>query len=244
LSSIADTDLEAAGLPVDRNDQESGAWGGMVEPARVGRTSVGDVVEVPDTASRRGGPNFALVVSKLRPPRLRRGTLPRAIAESLALGEMRPVCRWRPAGFGKTTLLAELASRAERDGRSVAWVSVDERDNDPRILLAYIATALDRVEPVGERVFDALASPAASVSGSVVPRLAAAFAAMTARVVLVLDDVHLLHNRECRSALSVLAEHVPAGSELVLAGREEPSLGSRGCAPRVASSRSVRRSCH
>jgi LuxR family maltose regulon positive regulatory protein len=47
---------------------------------------------------------------------------------------------------------------------------------------------------------------------------------MTTPVALVLDDVHLLRNRECRSALSVLADHVPGGSRLVLAGRDEPPL--------------------
>src|SRR5262249_41271460 len=54
--------------------------------------------------------------------------------------------------------------------------------------------------------------------------LAAAFAAMTSPVALVLDDVHLLGNRVCQDALSVLAEHVPDGSRLVLAGRAEPPL--------------------
>ena len=63
-----------------------------------------------------------------------------------------------------------------------------------------------------------------SVPGSVLPRLAAALAARTSPVVLVLDDVHLLHNSECRAALSVLADHVPVGSRLVLAGRAEPPL--------------------
>jgi LuxR family transcriptional regulator, maltose regulon positive regulatory protein len=47
---------------------------------------------------------------------------------------------------------------------------------------------------------------------------------MTAPVVLVLDDVHLLHNSECRSALSVLADHVPGGSRLAFAGRSEPPV--------------------
>ncbi len=47
---------------------------------------------------------------------------------------------------------------------------------------------------------------------------------MTLPVVLVLDDVHVLHDRECRAALSVLADHVPEGSHLVLAGRSEPPL--------------------
>jgi ATP/maltotriose-dependent transcriptional regulator MalT len=47
---------------------------------------------------------------------------------------------------------------------------------------------------------------------------------MTVPVVLVLDDVHLLRNTECRDALSVLADHVPPGSRLVLAGRDHPPL--------------------
>ncbi len=121
-----------------------------------------------------------------------------------------------PPGYGKTTLLSEWA---ERSGQAFAWVSVGEMDDDPKVLLTYIAAALDAVEPVSGRVFDALASPVSSVPGSVVPRLGSAFWSMTVPVVLVLDDVHLLHNHDCRAALSVLADHVPAGSRLALAGR-------------------------
>jgi len=62
------------------------------------------------------------------------------------------------------------------------------------------------------------------VPGSVVPRLGSTFAAMSSPVVLVLDDVHLLDNFECRAALSVLADHVPGGSRLVLAGRAAPPV--------------------
>ena len=126
-----------------------------------------------------------------------------------------------PPGYGKTTLLAQWA---ERNGQAFAWVSVDEADNDPKVLLSYVAEALDAVEPIGERVFDALASPGSSVPGSVVPRLGSAFSSMTAPVALVLDDVHLLRNLECRSALSVLADHVPLGSRLALAGQAAPPL--------------------
>jgi LuxR family maltose regulon positive regulatory protein len=89
-------------------------------------------------------------------------------------------------------------------------------------LLTRVAEALDAIEPVGGRVFDAFASPGSSVPGSVVPRLSSAFSSMSAPVVLVLDDVHVLHNPECRAALSVLADHVPGGSRLALAGRAEP----------------------
>ena len=185
--------------------------------------SASDVRERPGQAYRAGGPAFDLVVSKLRRPRPRPGTVCRSsLVTRLARDDLRLVVSVAaPAGYGKTTLLSQWA---ERDSRAFAWVSVDDRDNDPKVLLTYVARALDQVEPVGGRVFEALASPTSSVPGSVVPRLAAAFTAMTAPVVLVVDDVHLLHDPECRAALSVLAEHVPPGSRLALAGRDAPPL--------------------
>jgi LuxR family maltose regulon positive regulatory protein len=170
-----------------------------------------------------GRPAFDLVGSKLLRPLIRPGTVRRSsLIGRLSRGEHQPVVSVvAPAGYGKTTLLSQWA---ERNGQAFAWVSADEADNDPKVLLTYVAEALDAVEPVSERVFDALASPGSSVPGSVVPRLGSAFWSMTSPVVLVLDDVHVLHNRECRAALSVLADHVPGGSRLVLAGRSEPPL--------------------
>ena len=170
-----------------------------------------------------GGPVFDLLAAKLRHPLSRLGTVSRSsLIEQLAGEDSRPVVSVvAPPGYGKTTLLAQWA---ERDGRAVAWVSVDEKDNEPKVLLRYVAEALDAVQPVGKRVFEALASATSSVPGSVVPRLASAFWSMSTPLVLVLDDVHLLHNSECRAAVSVLADHVPAYSRLVLAGRDKPPL--------------------
>jgi LuxR family maltose regulon positive regulatory protein len=163
------------------------------------------------------------MASKLRRPVVRPGTVPRrSLIDRLAQDDLRPIVSVvAPSGYGKTTLLSQWAGR---NGQSFAWVSLDERDNDPKVMLSYVAAALDAVQPVGERVFEALASPVSSVPGSVVPRLGSAFWSMTSPVVLVVDDVHLLHNTECREALSMLADHVPAGSRLVLAGRDEPPL--------------------
>jgi LuxR family maltose regulon positive regulatory protein len=144
------------------------------------------------------------------------------LIERLAGGDRCPIVSVvAPPGYGKTTLLSQWA---ERNGQFFAWVSVDEGDNDARVLLTYVAKALDAVEPIDEKIFDALASPGSSVPGSVVPRLGSAFWSMTSPVVLVLDDVHVLRNSECRAALSVLADHVPVGSRLALAGQEEPPL--------------------
>ena len=161
--------------------------------------------------------------SKLRRPVVRPDSVRRlALIDRLTQGRSFPVMSVvAPAGYGKTTLLAQWA---ERNGQAFAWVSLDERDNDPRVLLTYVAEALDAVEPIDERVFDALASPGSSVPGSVVPRLGSALASMTSPVALVLDDVHVLHDRECLAAMPVLADHVPSGSQLVLAGRDAPPL--------------------
>jgi LuxR family transcriptional regulator, maltose regulon positive regulatory protein len=178
----------------------------------------------PDLRSRRVSRlGLDLLTSKVRRPPVRPGTVARPfLIERLRGADRHPIVSVvAPPGYGKTTLLAQWA---ERNGEAFAWVSVDEADNDPKVLLSYVAEALDAVEPLGERVFDALASPGSSVPGSVVPRLGAAFSSMTSPVTLVLDDVHLLRNLECRSALSVLADHVPSGSRLALAGRTAPPL--------------------
>jgi len=192
-------------------------WGGLLG------MSVSETFERDGRARRAARPRFDLIVSKLRRPPLRPGIVDRRLLLGrLTRGDYRPVVSMvAPPGYGKSTVLSQWA---ERSRRAFAWVTVEEPDNDPKVLLAYVAKALDEIEPIDERVFDALASSDSSVPGSVVPRLGSAFAAMSSPVVLVLDDVHVLRDRECRSALSVLADHVPAGSQLVLAGRADPPL--------------------
>ena len=172
---------------------------------------------------RAGRPGFELAGSKLRRPPVRPGSVRRlALIDRLRHGPPRPIVSViAPAGYGKTTLLSQWA---EQNGQAFAWLSVDERDNDPKALLTYVAAALDAVEPIDQRVFDALTSPGSSVPGSVVPRLGSALASMTSPLTLVLDDVHVLSNPECRAAMPVLADHVPGGSHLVLAGRDGPPL--------------------
>ena len=182
-----------------------------------------EVRQRPAGTHRAARPGFEPLASKLRGPLSRPGTVARSsLVGRLARDDLRPIVSLvAPSGYGKTTLLSQWA---ERSGQAFAWVSIDEHDNDPKVLLSYVAEALDRVQPVGEPVFEALASPASSVPGSVVPRLGSAFWSMTVPLVLVLDDVHLLHETGSRDALSVLADHVPGGSRLVLAGRSDPPL--------------------
>jgi LuxR family maltose regulon positive regulatory protein len=120
-----------------------------------------------------------LVESKLHPPPARPGIVARTgLVERLVASDGVPVvCVVAPAGYGKTTLLAQWAQHTPH---RVAWVSVDQRDNDPAVLLTYLAVALDRLEPIDPRIVRGLAGPGASIVGAV-GRLAAAMAGMPDR---------------------------------------------------------------
>ena len=98
-------------------------------------------------ARRAAGPAFDLSAAKLWRPRARPGSVRRSsLIDRLARSASRPIVSVvAPAGYGKTTLLAQWA---ERNGQAFAWVSVDEADNDPKVLLTYVAEALNAVEPV------------------------------------------------------------------------------------------------
>lgn len=167
-------------------------------------------------------PGLELIDSKLRRPATRARSV---LREELLARLTRPVATpivavVAPAGYGKTTLLTQWA---DADARSFAWVSVDE-DDDPRTFLSYVAAALNQVEPISPIVFEALASPITSIHRVVVPRLAAAFRSMRTSMVLVIDDVHLLHHTACIDALCTLGDQVPEGSQLVLSGRSAPPV--------------------
>jgi LuxR family transcriptional regulator, maltose regulon positive regulatory protein len=163
-----------------------------------------------------------LLESKPHPSPARPGFVTRtALVERLLASDAVPVvCMVAPAGYGKTTLLAQWA---QHTARQVAWVSLDQRDNDPAVLLRYIGAALDRVEPIDPRVVQARAGPHASIV-DVVARLAAAMAAMSQPVALVLDHVELLGNQQSLDAVAELAAQLPAGAQLLVASRARPPL--------------------
>lgn len=184
-------------------------------------------------------PSFELLESKLCPPQLLAGNVPRAaLVNSLQDASAVPVVLVSAGpGYGKTTLITQWASRSPRP---FAWISADKGDNDPIVLLAYIATALDRVFPLDPAVFEALASANASVEATLVPRLARALAAIATPFVLVLDDLHAVTNPQCLDAVDALLDAVPSGSQLVLSGQIEPTrrvgtLRARGLALEIGS---------
>jgi LuxR family maltose regulon positive regulatory protein len=126
-----------------------------------------------------------------------------------------------PAGYGKTTLLAEWAAA---ETRRVAWVSVDDRDNDPVRLLRHVVTAVDRIEPLDRRLFTVLRAPTRSTWYATADRAVRTVASCIRPYVLVLDNVDLLRSRESRRLLAALVDQIPRGSTIALAGRVMPKL--------------------
>jgi LuxR family transcriptional regulator, maltose regulon positive regulatory protein len=130
-----------------------------------------------------------------------------------------------PAGFGKTTLVAQWRlSSAER--RSFAWVSLDRADDDPSRLWWYITGALQRAGPEfnGEAILNELRVPAPDVTGMVLPLLANELAALPTPIVLVLDDYHVIKERSCHDQIAFLLLHLPPSAQIVLITRVDPPL--------------------
>jgi LuxR family transcriptional regulator, maltose regulon positive regulatory protein len=169
------------------------------------------------------GPLFPVLESKLAPVPGRPGIVARGgLLDRLEASAATPVVAiCAPAGYGKTVLAAEWA---KGDSRPFVWLSVDRQDNDPAVLLTYLAVGLDRVEPIDPAVFAALASRGASITQMVLPLLGAALSSKALPVVLVLDDVHLLADQESLDAVAVLVDHLPQGSQLAVTSRGEPPL--------------------
>ena len=169
------------------------------------------------------GPSYLLEESKLRPPSSRPGTVRRTalVDRLLASSEVPVVSIAAPPGYGKSALLSQWA---EDTPRRVAWVSIEAEDNDPAVLLAYIAAALDRIQPIDIDILRTRAPPGTSVAATVARRVAATMSGMVDPVILVLDHTELLHNHQCRDAIAELAIHVPPTGQLVVASRGVPPV--------------------
>jgi LuxR family maltose regulon positive regulatory protein len=163
-----------------------------------------------------------LLDAKLSVPDGRRGAVSRAgLIEAARAGGCRVVGVTAPAGYGKSTLLAQWA---EAEDRRVGWVSLNRFDDDPAALLSVLAAAYGRISGHTDLVAD-VRGVGVSTLGRAAPRLAAAFGASPVPFVLMLDDLHELRSPACHDVLSVLISGIPPGSQLVAASRsEQPHL--------------------
>jgi LuxR family maltose regulon positive regulatory protein len=167
-----------------------------------------------------------LLETKLHVPRWRRGLVARPrLTDRLSRGaESALTLVSAPAGFGKTTLLAEWLAAAPADGRSVAWLSLDQRDNDPALFWTYLVAALKTAAPgVGAGALSLLQSPRPPGEADLAALLND-LDAISDDVVLVLDDYHVIDARDVQDGLAFLLEHLPAQIHLVIASRTDPAL--------------------
>jgi LuxR family maltose regulon positive regulatory protein len=169
----------------------------------------------------------SLVSTKLRPPEAR----PKLVSRSQLTarldreGGRKLTLVSAPAGFGKTTLLVEwLRERADGEG-SVAWLSLDEGDNDPTRFLSYLVAALRSVEDqIGAGVLSALRSPEPPRIEAIAAALINEFAALPDELTLILDDYHVIDSESVHGVVSFLLEHLPPNVHLVISSRIHPPL--------------------
>jgi LuxR family maltose regulon positive regulatory protein len=174
----------------------------------------------------------ALLTTKLYIPSPRLNLVPRPhlverLDEALCPGRKLTLIA-APAGFGKTTLLSEWVANC---GRPVAWLSLDEGDNDPARFLAYLVAALQTVElDVGEDVLTALQSPQPPPIETVLTTVINDITAVPQSnheghpYVIVLDDYHLITARPIHDGLAFLLDHMPPQMHLIIAARADPPL--------------------
>lgn len=166
--------------------------------------------------------SFALPGTKFEIPLPRPELLERtALVDRLVAAREEIISVIAPPGYGKTTLLAQWARRFLP---YVAWVTCDESDNDPVVLLSAIAAALSAVQLIEPDVFGSLAMSGAGIT--FVRRFVASIRAVEAPVAVVLDHSEAVTNPECRRMIAEFALRLPAGWRLALASRTEPPLPS------------------
>jgi LuxR family maltose regulon positive regulatory protein len=127
-----------------------------------------------------------------------------------------------PAGFGKTTLVSEWVAGC---GKSVAWLSLDEGDNDPARFTSYLIKALQTIQMgIGEGLLAVLQSPQPLQIENILTNLLNEISTTSENFLLVLDDYHSIDSQPVNQSLVFLIDHLPPQMHLVIITREDPSL--------------------
>jgi LuxR family maltose regulon positive regulatory protein len=167
-----------------------------------------------------------LLTTKLHIPLSRPGLVerPRLIErldEGLRLGHKLTLI-FAPAGFGKTTLLSEWVAHC---GRSVAWLSLDEGDNDLTRFLSYLIAALQSINPgIGENALETFQFHQPPSLEALITTLVNQINITPEPFILILDDYHLITVQTVSQALSFLLDHLPPQMHLMIASRVDPTL--------------------
>jgi LuxR family maltose regulon positive regulatory protein len=171
-----------------------------------------------------------LLETKLYVPRSPRALVPRLrLRERMDRGATsRLMLVSAPAGFGKTTLLAEWLAAGPAlptDERSVAWLSLDPGDNHPASFWTYVIAALRTAAPgVGASALALLHAAQPPPIETVLTTVVNDLGAVANDVVLVLDDYHVIDALDVQKGMAFLLDHLPAQLHLVIGSRADPAL--------------------
>ena len=125
-----------------------------------------------------------------------------------------------PAGFGKTTLLSECVQQCDK---KVAWLSLDEGDNDPNRFLIYLITALGKISPgIDEGLQNSLESNKPLNTESILTRLVNEIVHVSQPSILVLDDYHLIIESEIQEMMLFILGNLPEKMHIVISSRSDP----------------------
>jgi LuxR family transcriptional regulator, maltose regulon positive regulatory protein len=175
-----------------------------------------------DTAEGQSGP--VLIATKLRPPTARDQVVPRErLLEQLRSGSGLALSLVAsPAGFGKTTMLAAW-QEVEAARKPVAWLTLDEDDNDAVVLWSYVIEALRRSCPAISMPTSPQMAGAGKIVQMVLSRLVNELDDL-GEVTLILDDFHRLSDGPARESIAWFIDHAPPTFQLVLSTRTEPAF--------------------
>ena len=168
-----------------------------------------------------------MLTTKLYVPRAHPNLVPRPrLGALLAEGMNRKLTLISaPAGFGKTTLLSEWRMMHLRSEYPLAWISLEEADNDLLRFLSYLVAALQTIEAgIGDSVLASLRSPQPPPVESVLVALINDTAAVPKEFALVLDDYQVIEAQPIHDVIAFLLEHMPPQMHLVIASRTDPPL--------------------
>ena len=167
-----------------------------------------------------------LVETKLHIPSPRRNlvTRPRLQARLASAADGKLILVSAPAGFGKTTLVTAWLGTAAGDGAAVAWLSLDERDNDPALFWSYVLAALESAVPGLGANARALLDSAGASPDAVLATLVNELHSVDRDVFLVLDDFHVIDHHDIQEGVTYLLDHLPERAHLVLTSRADPPL--------------------
>ena len=199
----------------------------VLELQDIDKPDIGDsdvLIRVPAAGVNLGDWAIPLLETKLYIPSWRPGSVRRPnLIERLNHGARTKLTLVSaPAGFGKTTLLAEWLADGERPA---AWLSIDQNDNHPASFWTYLITALRTVQPeAGATALARLQSPQPPPIESLLAALLNEVGAIPHDFVLVLDDYHLIDSRPIHDSIAFLLDHLPRPMHLVITGRADPPL--------------------